>query len=131
MIRWDAEGHPHRSFLAHLLVAAAVAVLLSLEPPWQEPGDNWPAAVLSAALDPVNLLLAGVTGALLLRHRLLLPALLVLGLVIGYGISFVDFTAPGQTAPAPLVLARMLACLAVGYLANALRLWLAPPAPRF
>lgn len=136
MIRWDAEGHPHRSFLPHLLVGLLLAAglvalgLLTLGRPGAA-GAGWAGAVAGAALDPVNLLLAGVTGWLLLRHRQLLPALLLLGLVIGYGIDFVDFSDPGATAAPRQVAARLLACLGVGYLANALRLWLAPPAPRF
>lgn len=85
MVRWeDAEGHPHRAFLPHLLFGGLLAAALLL---------LWP--------------------------------------VIGYGIDFVDFGDPGATAAPQRVAARLLACLGVGYPANALRLWLAPPAPRF
>ncbi len=136
MIRWDREGHPHRSFGPHLLVlAAALALLAASRAGWLGApggdGPDLPLAVARAAIDPVTLLLAGLAGWWLLAHRLLLPALLGLGVVIGYGISFIDFADIGATAPARQVAVRILACLAVGYLANALRLWLSPPPPRF
>lgn len=129
MVRWDAEGHPHRSFLPHAAVLAGTLALVALH--LAGPAEGLVPPVARSVLDPVTVLLAGPTGWLLLRHRWLVPALLALGLVIGYGIGFADFTQQAVAPARELVGARVLGCLAVGYLANALRLLLAPPAPRF
>lgn len=134
MVRWDAEGHPHRSFLPHAAVVAGALALIALDLTGVElsgPAEGAASAVLPAVFDPVTLLLAGLTGWLLLRHRWLVPALLALGVVIGYGIGFANFTQQTRPPTPELVGARIVGCLAVGYLANALRLLLAPPAPRF
>ena len=124
MVIFDEEGFPHRYFWPHLLVltlAGAGALLLA----------ETPGAALQAMLDPATLLLTGLAGWLILKHRYLLPSLLALGLVLGYGITAADFQSLGQSAPPRLVGLRLLAAVATGYAANALRLWLRPPAPRF
>lgn len=91
---------------------------------------GWTMRVLAAAVEPVILLLAGLCGWWVTRQRHLLPALIALGLIVGWGLSAVDFAQPGAAAPPALVASRLLACLAVGYLSNLLRLLLRPPSAR-
>jgi hypothetical protein len=129
VIRYDAEGHVHRSFLPHLLLLGASLLALA----WDQLRRDgfWTGLVAGEVLEPVTLLLAGLAGWWLLRHRFLLPVLLVLGLVVGFGVTAVSFEHMGRSAHFSLVLARLLAVLLTGYAANALRLLLAPPPPRF
>ena len=124
MVVFDEEGFPRRYFWPHLIVLALTAsASFALR--------QSPQALAQAMLDPANLLLAGLAGWWILKHRYLLPTLLALGLLLGFGITAANFQNLGQTAPLALVALRLLATLAVGYAANALRLWLRPPAPRF
>ncbi len=132
MIRIDSEGRVSRHFWPHLLMLAAALAGLA----WDHSGAAgqrgfWSALVLGEILEPVTLLLGGLAGWWLLRHRLLLPCLLGLGLVVGFGVTAVSFEHMGRSAHFSLVLARVVAVLLTGYAANALRLLLDPPAPRF
>jgi nucleoside recognition membrane protein YjiH len=124
MVIYDSEGHPRRRFWPHLLVLvgiAAAALGLSITPE----------ELASTAVEPVNLLLAGLAGWWILKHRYLLPGLIALGIVVGFGITAADFDTLGQTASPRLVVLRLLAAIGTGYLANALRLWLDPPEAKF
>jgi len=123
MIIYDEEGHPHRRFWPHLLALALTALGFAL---LRQP----PGAVAQALLDPASLLLAGLAGWYILKHRQLLPSLCLLGLLLGYGITAANFDSLGQSAPPELVALRLLACLATGYASSALRLLLMPPAPK-
>ena len=129
MIRFDAEGQVTRSFWPHALLAAAALAALA----WDLLVGNgfWTALILGEVLEPVTLLLAGIAGWWLLRHRYLLPALLAIGLLIGFGVTAVSFENMGRSAHFSLVLARVIAAILTGYAFNALRLLIDPPTPRF
>lgn len=129
MIRFDAEGHVKRFFWPHASLAATALAALA----WDLLVGNgfWTALILGEVLEPVTLLLAGIAGWWLLRHRYLLPALLAIGLLIGFGVTAVSFENMGRSAHFSLVLARVIAAILTGYALNALRLLIDPPTPRF
>ncbi|WP_119168362.1 hypothetical protein [Algihabitans albus] len=129
MIRFDAEGRVKRYFWPHLSLAAAALAGLA----WDLLSGQglWTGLIVGELLEPVTLLLAGVTGWWLLRHRYLLPALLAIGIIVGFGVTAVSFENMGRSAHFSLVLARVVAVVLTGYSLNALRLLLDPPTPRF
>lgn len=129
MIRFDAEGHAKRYFWPHLSLAAVALAALA----WDLLAGTgfWSALVAGEILEPVTLLLAGVAGWWLIRHRYLLPALLAIGLLVGFGVTAVSFENMGRSAHFSLVLARVIAVVLTGYGFNALRLLVDPPTPRF
>ncbi len=127
MIRYDAEGRVHRSFRPHLLLLAACLAATAWD---QMRGGFWTALVIGEVLEPVTLLLAGVAGWWLLRHRILFPVLLAFGLIVGFGVTAVSFEHPGRSAHFSLVAARLIAVVLTGYAFNAARLLIDPPRPR-
>ena len=128
MIRFDSEGRVTRYFWPHLLLLGAALVGLAWD---QTLGQGvWTYLIVGELLEPVTLLLAGVAGWWLLRHRHLLPVLLALGIVVGFGVTAVSFENLGRSAHFSLVLARLIAVVLAGYGFNALRLLFDPPAPK-
>lgn len=128
MIRFDSEGRVTRHFWPHLLLLAAALAGLAWDLVLGQ--GVWTHLVVGEILEPVTLLLAGVAGWWLLKHRHLLPALLALGLIVGFGVTAVSFENMGRSAHFSLVLARVIAVVLTGYTLNALRLLLDPPAPK-
>jgi hypothetical protein len=127
VIRYDEEGRVSRSFRPHLAVLAAMLAGLAWD--WSHKGF-WTELVVGEILEPVTLLLAGIAGWWLLRHRVLIPVLLAVGVIVGFGVTAVSFENMGRAAHFSLVVARIIAVFLTGYAFNAARLLFDPPPPR-
>jgi hypothetical protein len=111
-------------------LAVLALALAGLAWDWGTGSGFWTGLVLGEVLEPVTLLLAGIAGWWLLKHRWLLPTLLAIGVLVGFGVTAVSFENPGRAAHFSLVLARLIAVVLTGYAFNAARLLLDPPPPR-
>lgn len=110
-------------FLPHLLIFGGLFALLVLGVATNDPASaRFFGHASAAALDPLNLAIAAILGLSVRRNMVLMPCLIAVGFGLAVVVAQMNASLGARLSP-EIIMAKIAAALAVGYLANLIRMF--------